>query len=129
MFSFNRINNINGATKDEYCFLFWFIFPFLVLFTVFPNVIAIASRQELPRRTQFFYTMSCINNMKRPLVLQLFGARGIFRPRIVLSFNRISDIKSIYGSFKPLNGRYPLCKSEKKFFPPFFYFWLICGLF
>jgi len=65
--------------------------------------------------------MSRINDMKRLLVLQLFGARGIFRARIVLSFNRISDIKSIYGSLEPPSGRYPFFKPEKSFCFSFFF--------
>lgn len=94
------------------------------MIAVFPNVIAIASRQELHivRVFFFFNTVSRINDMKRPLVLQLFGARKIFRPRIVLSFNRISDIKSIYGSLEPPSGRYPFFEPEKTFFSLFFCF-------
>jgi len=117
-FSFDCAKSINGAKA-------WMLLPFFIFFfrdRCFSNVITIASRQELLRCTRFFFnTMSRINDMKRLLVLQLFGARGIFRPRIVLSFNRISDIKSIYGSLEPPNGRYPFFKPEKSFFLLFFF--------
>lgn len=115
--SFDCAKSINGAKA-------WMLLPLSILFfgiAVFPNVIAIASRQELLRCTRFFFnTMSRINDMKRLLVLQLFSARGIFRPRIVLSFNRISDIKSIYGSLELPSGRYPFFKPEESFFLFFF---------